>query len=779
MNCCIERCGNNLKKKSECPWLSFHMFPKDIVLRGYWINAIGKVDLQSKTKTFICSAHFKDEDFKVNKQNLNRRLKPGAIPVIDPVFKKDILTKLRVCRICLSIDRRMHPIIGTKLEEMYINTTGRPVSDDEDRLPAQLCWECAAKITAASKLKEQAILTDKMLRDYIQENGFIKYSDVLQMSENSNLKSRFTIDLCKSVEGVDSVVSSNKSDRKNEIRPPKRELKTVQKFDEVTVTVEKIDETGTTLPFESYDPKDIKIEIDTIDNDITDNTDDVIEQSMNVENENDDLKSEIDVVKDNTSNSDGKVNKSDDMKVPFVDVEIGDDSSEALESHEIFEKVEDDKPKVKVITPKNKKKNLPTKPIDEKLYTIRHLSEEEEIQAVVNRQYSERYLKSPYQCTQCYKGFPSEESYERHATKHSEKMGPYVCNICKIRSATKVKAYKHKVGQHIVEISCKQCPFVTRSRNRVNGHTKFHAGNKYKCQLCDQEFSKLTTYYNHLRLRHRSHYVCDLCGYTFVNSQGVITHKKVAHRFNKDLVMEGPYCEVCEVRFLSEQAYDTHLNLSSKHVAEDNPTRMSNDRSKCRKLENLTWNPIRREAIRRRDRNTGPQNTSVSCEQCGEDLPTFSAYVWHFKSSHPGKRRTKHMSVASPYLCEQCGITFADYTSLSSHMWVHTGKKQYQCDHCDKSFSVKGNLSGHMRLHDKSRRLYDCRICGKQYTSLCNMKRHMFLHTGLKPFRCSACDKCFVTAGELKAHVDFVHLKKPRPKRLRARNRKPDAQAGY
>lgn len=175
------------------------------------------------------------------------------------------------------------------------------------------------------------------------------------MSENSNLKSRFTIDLCKSVEGVDSVVSSNKSDRKNEIRPPKRELKTVQKFDEVTVTVEKIDETGTTLPFESYDPKDIKIEIDSIDNDITDNTDDVIEQSMNIDNENDDLKSEIDVVKDNTSNSDGKVDKSDDTKVPFVDVEIADDSSEALESNEIFEKVDEDKPKVKVITPKNKK----------------------------------------------------------------------------------------------------------------------------------------------------------------------------------------------------------------------------------------------------------------------------------------------------------------------------------------------------------------------------------------------------------------------------------------
>ncbi|CAD0207089.1 unnamed protein product [Chrysodeixis includens] len=722
MNCCIERCGNTLKKKPECPWLSFHMFPKDIVLRGYWINAIGKVDLTAP-KTFICSAHFKDEDFKFTKQNLNRRLKPGAIPVIDPVYKKDCFTKMRICRICLSMDRKMYAMKGSKFEEMYVNTTGRPVSDTDDKLPSQVCWECAARLAAASKFRERAILTDKILNDYIKENAFIKYSDITQLSANSELKSRFTVEhISESFDGTDSISSTNRSDKNNEIKTPKKEKKTVQKFDEVTVTVEKIEEVDTTS-LENYDPKEIKIEIEATD-DVTSNSD-ATEQVMIVETVNDELKNEIDVAKDVTTNSDVKdIDKDDDTKDSFVEVEMCDDDRPLIDIIDT-KMPEKDNPKVKVVAPKNKKKNLPTKPIDEKLYTIRHISEEEEIRSIQERQYSERYLRSPHQCTLCYKGFPSQESYDRHATKHSEKMGPYECNICKIRSATKVKAYKHKVGQHVVEISCKQCPFVTRSRNRVNGHTKYHAGNKYKCQVCEQEFSKLTTYYNHLRLRHRSHYVCDLCGYTFVNPQGVITHKKVAHRFNKDLVMAGPYCDVCEVRFLSEQAYDTHLNLSSKHVAQDNPGRMSNDRSKCRKPENLNWNPIRREAIRRRDRNAGPQSTTVSCEQCGEDLPTFSAYVWHFKAAHPGKRRTKHPSVASPYLCEQCGITFADYTSLSSHMWVHTGKKQYQCDHCAKSFSVKGNLSGHMRLHDKTRRLYDCRICGKHYTSLCNMKRHI------------------------------------------------------
>lgn len=69
--------------------------------------------------------------------------------------------------------------IFSEISSNYVNNYGLQVSDDEDRLPAQLCWECAAKLTAASKLKEQAILTDKMLRDYVQENGFvsIRYTD--------------------------------------------------------------------------------------------------------------------------------------------------------------------------------------------------------------------------------------------------------------------------------------------------------------------------------------------------------------------------------------------------------------------------------------------------------------------------------------------------------------------------------------------------------------------------------------------------------------------------
>ncbi|XP_026747986.1 zinc finger and SCAN domain-containing protein 12-like [Trichoplusia ni] len=781
VKCAVETCTNNTNKKAtECPWLSFHKPPRNKNIQKCWFNAIGKQNMDL-TDLRICSDHFRDEDFQLQINNKYRkRLKPEAIPVINHKYNEDAFISDRLCRICLTIDRKMYTMKGSVIGEMYMTLRGCLVSNLEDTLPMQLCWVCAARLTAATKLRERAMLTDQILKDYLMKTPRIKYRDLTMIYEQLDsdvVKSKFVIENSSdSIDGKDSVAGTINSDWQNEFKP-KTEKITCQNFDITQVTVKK--ELDTTLAFDDHDPSSMKTEIDmtlTICNDITS----VVQEDININS--DLLKNDVDVTTDITSNSDGNEVDEIDTKNRFYFEEIDfRENDVSLINNENTEAIENGKRQVKILTAKleSKKQTRHTKQIDENIFTIRHLSEEEEIQAVVNRQYSERYLKSPYQCTQCYKGFPSEESYERHATKHSEKMGPHICKICKIRSGTKTKARLHMARQHTEEITCKLCSFVTRSRNLVIGHMKYHAGDKYKCQHCDQEFEKQTTYLNHLRLRHMSHYVCDLCGYTFVNLQGVRTHKKIIHRFNKDLVMEGPYCEVCEVRFLSEQAYDTHLNLSSKHVAEDNPNRMSNDRSNHRKLDNFTRKPVRREAIRRRDRNTGPQNTSVSCEQCGEVFPNLRGYVAHFRKSHPGKQRTKYSTQTTPYLCELCGKIFANYTTLRYHMWIHTGQKQYQCDHCKKTFSVKGNLSGHMRLHDKSRRSYDCRICGKQFTSSCNRTRHMFLHTGLKPFRCSACDKCFVTAGELKAHVDFVHLKKPRPKRLRARNRKPDGQAGY
>ncbi|CAH0698279.1 unnamed protein product [Spodoptera exigua] len=693
----------------------FGGFPKDPKQRAAWLESLCIPSFTVTPKHVICSEHFKEDDFYQTKLG-TRRVKYGVVPVINYDQQQPAS---RVCKLCLRIDAKMYDLKEDSLNKMYQYVVGIELNITE-----------ISKLYREHNLKSNLIIKELYNYDYEAINS--TESDTFVKTETTGYAIEEVIDESSQ---IDEIVIKNENNVTEDDKKAEIDIAPSNSEDK----------------FENEAPK---VNWDNI---ILVKTPTVTDYQFN-----------ISVFENNT-----KMAEDDQAIDDSFDMNIDD-------GNDVEEKVVDENPirrgrrkkeeatKNRWIVSHKKPYVKPTIPIDETVFTVKALSQERLIEEVMARKNSARYLRARFKCTVCYKGFPNKDKLDRHSLKHSEKAGPLKCVICMVRMKLSRQMRAHMKKQHTSEFICKLCPLVTRNRHVALGHMKFHAGSKYMCPQCGVQFEKQTTLLNHLRLKHVSDCVCELCGYTFVGANGVRAHKRMRHRFDEQSEqLKGPYCEVCDIKFLNNKAYRKHLRLSSKHLkSEDDPNRLSNDPSiKTRRLDRYTA-PVRRITIHRREDIDIPNGT-VTCEQCGVESGGVRAYSRHFRRAHPGLLPTQCGTAVNPYMCEHCGKMFLNTTTLEGHMWVHTGQKRFQCDHCHKTFSMKSNLAGHMKQHEAVRQSYACQLCGKQFAFNHNLTRHLRVHTGERPFKCGACEKTFRTNGELKAHVDHVHLKIPRPKRIR------------
>nr|XP_032528381.1 zinc finger protein 879-like [Danaus plexippus plexippus] len=449
------------------------------------------------------------------------------------------------------------------------------------------------------------------------------------------------------------------------------------------------------------------------------------------------------------------------------------DDSLPLETQRTKAKKTKKKKEKKIQEPKVDRRRKPflNDDLNESLFTITDLTLEEQIADIQKRQESSNFKNSVYKCMECFKGFLDEGAYNGHMTRHTTQCGEYCCEICKTHFKHSHALRKHTTAHHAQRFNCNRCAFVTTHRQTARLHERWHKGTKYECPHCNEVFLKFTTYMGHIRIKHPSDFVCALCGYCFVSQKGIDLHKKLKHRLHLGQIPEdGPLCELCDVRFISQEAYKRHLSVSARHAGDE----ISKDPSKP-KRGRKSRDALDKDDSEKNDLNDKKVYPSqvrkaegpIPCEQCGMQLEDSRAYHAHFRRNHPDKNRTNYPSMKSPCMCEVCGRMFQSHALLKDHRWVHTNERPFACE-CGKRFRMKQRLVAHRRVHRQTRH-YTCALCGKGFSTHSNRQRHMIIHTGLKPFKCEMCGKCFKHASEKRAHITYVHLKKPWPKRSRAK----------
>lgn len=735
MRCCVPNCKNDSRHITKSQGITFHIFPNEPTLHKAWLKALGKEDWEPKERSVVCSEHFMCEDLYETKSGL-RKVRIGAVPLIlqnsmDSCDYGEPAT-LKVCRICLAMDVKLYSIRVYKLQQAYENLTGILMQED-DRLPQKLCVECSQRLLNFSKFRNISLRANSLMIDIVKKQDRLTVKNVKTINRTNNqLTSPLQIKHYVP-DNYDFIVEY-------EELPPPEPIEYVQ--EEKPQEEENID---------------IKTEEDYI-------------------NENDTEKQEDgDFDKDYPGFND---NYSSDDSLPLEKCKI----KKVKKKKEIKKTIKKVKKVKQATEPKIDRRRKPflNDDLNETLFSITDLSFDEQIAEIVKRQESSNYKNAVFKCTACFKGFLDEDAYNGHVTRHTNQSGEHECEICKTHFKHPHALRKHITAHHTQRFSCKQCTYVTTHRQTARLHERWHNGTKYSCPHCNHEFLKFTTYMGHIRIKHPSDFVCEICGYSFVSAKGIELHKKLKHRLdNVQIPEDGPFCELCNVRFVSIEAHKRHLSVSARHNTEtDKEARESNKPKKGRKTKEMKDIERSREIENDSDEKKRMYPSQIRkaegpipCEQCGIQLEDSRAYHGHFRRMHPDKNRTNYPSMKSPCMCEVCGRMFQSYALLKDHRWVHTGERPFSCDSCGKAFRMRQRLVAHRRVHSAARASYVCALCGKHFSTHSNRQRHMFIHTGLKPFKCEMCGKGFKHASEKRAHITYVHLKKPWPKRARGKRR--------
>ncbi|KPJ19537.1 Zinc finger protein 57 [Papilio machaon] len=197
-------------------------------------------------------------------------------------------------------------------------------------------------------------------------------------------------------------------------------------------------------------------------------------------------------------------------------------------------------------------------------YTVIKLTKEQVLEEMKERAKSEKYLRAPYKCESCVKGFNFEDVLQSHMEKHLQKQGQYRCELCSQYCPSSVSLRGH-MKSHTTRYRCKICGYIRLSRQHVLEHHTIvhtHAAAAYSCGRCVFTTNKRTVMQRHVRVHNSTAaHECHKCGKMYKSLESLRVHT-MRHDNKKKF-----QCDQCNLSFV----YPTqlHKHVQSVHIRRD------------------------------------------------------------------------------------------------------------------------------------------------------------------------------------------------------------------
>ncbi|XP_063545307.1 PR domain zinc finger protein 5-like [Cydia strobilella] len=331
----------------------------------------------------------------------------------------------------------------------------------------------------------------------------------------------------------------------------------------------------------------------------------------------------------------------------------------------------------------------------------------------------EKYLKLPYKCESCVRGFALEQRLEEHmTTKHTETSGSVPCVICKVfHSAaalelhtkrhyrrfdcgvcgaryitmTAVKAHYDKMHETSPIHKCEECGYTATCYRGLRRHNQRHKG-KASCEQCGKQFVSKLSLRDHVKLFHEASnrsYTCTVCSKVYRASTRFLYHMKIAHGPPAPATDSWFYCKPCGKDFRSKQGFNYHLKMSKNHANENDKKFVCSECdarffTKQKLQEHVEWEHRK--------------NYQHKCDECDKVFKNISALNIHIKQVHEKKTLPRNK------ICDHCGQAFTATGLLLVHIRTHTGERPLSCAHCPATFAHPAALYTHNKLKHKQKK---------------------------------------------------------------------------